>query len=82
LNRMYLLYINPALRARIATRYRLDSLGINSRGSEIFCTVQTGPRAHPASYTMGTRSFPEVKRPGRVVDHPPLAPAKIKERKE
>jgi len=25
---------------------------------------------HPASHTMGTRSFPGVKRPGRGVDHP------------
>jgi hypothetical protein len=27
--------------------------------------------AHPVSYTMGTRSFPGVKWPGRGVDHPP-----------
>ena len=32
--------------------------------------VQTGPGVHPASYTMGTESFPGVKRPGRDVDHP------------
>jgi len=32
--------------------------------------VQTGPEAHPASYTMGTGSFRELKRPGRGVDHP------------
>jgi hypothetical protein len=31
--------------------------------------VHTGPVAHPASYTMGTRSFPGVKRPGRGFDH-------------
>jgi len=37
--------------------------------------VQTGPGAHPSSYTMGTGSFPGVKRPGRgVVIHPFLAP--------
>jgi len=37
--------------------------------------VQTGPGAHPASYTMGTGSLPGVKRPGRGVDHHPhLAP--------
>jgi hypothetical protein len=34
--------------------------------------VQTGPGAHPASYTMGTRSFLGLKRPGRGVDHPPI----------
>ena len=32
--------------------------------------VQTGPGAHPASCTMGTGSFPGVKRPGRGADHP------------
>jgi len=26
--------------------------------------VQTGPGSHPASYAMGTGSFPAVKRPG------------------
>jgi hypothetical protein len=35
--------------------------------------VPTGPGANPTSYTAGTMSFPEVKRPGRGVDHqPPL----------
>ena len=32
--------------------------------------VQTGPVAHPASYVMGTASFPGAKRPGRGTDHP------------
>ena len=36
--------------------------------------VQTGPVGHPASYTMGTGSFPGVKRPGRGVDQPPHPP--------
>jgi hypothetical protein len=39
--------------------------------------VQTGPGAHPASRTMGSGSFPEVKRPGRGVDHPPSSSAEI-----
>ena len=44
-------------------------------GARISAPVQTGSEAQPASYTMGTGSFPEVKRPGRGVDHPPhLAP--------
>jgi hypothetical protein len=34
--------------------------------------VQTGTAAHPASYTMVTGYFLEVKRPGRAVDHPPI----------
>jgi len=42
--------------------------------------VQTGPRAHPASYAMGTWSFPGVKWPGRGVDRPPPSSAEVKER--
>ena len=46
-----------------ATRYGLDGPGIESRwGARFFAPVQTGPGAHPASYTMGTRRlFPEGK---------------------
>ena len=33
--------------------------------------IQTGPGAYPASCTMGTGSFPWVKRPGGGADHPP-----------
>ena len=56
----------------IGTRYGLDGPGIESLWGAIFSTpVQTGPGAHPSSYTMGTGSFPGVKRPGRGVDHPP-----------
>jgi hypothetical protein len=52
-----------------ALRYGLDGLGIESRwGARFLAPVQTGPGAHPASYTVGTGSFPEVKRPGRGVD--------------
>jgi len=35
-----------------------------SVGARFSTPVQTGPGAHPASYTMGTRSFSGVKRPG------------------
>ena len=64
-----------------ATRYGLDGLGIESRWKVRFSApVQTGPEAHPASYTMGTRSFLGEKRPGRGVDHPPLPSAEAKER--
>jgi len=37
--------------------------------------VQIGSEVHPASYTMGTGSFPMVKRPGRGVEHPPQSSA-------
>jgi len=45
----------------IATGYRLDGLGIEFRWGRDFLPVQTGPGAHPASYTMGTESFPGIK---------------------
>jgi len=38
--------------------------------------------AHPASCTMGTGSFPGVKRPGRCVDNPRTSSAEVKERVE
>ena len=40
-------------------------------GARFSAPVQTGPGAHPASCTMGTGSFPGVKRPGRGADPPP-----------
>jgi hypothetical protein len=54
----------------------------NPVGARFSAPVQTGPGAHPASYTMGTGSFPGVKRPGRGVDHPPLSSAEVKKRVE
>jgi hypothetical protein len=44
--------------------------------------VQSGPGIHPASYTVGTGSFPGVKRQGRGVNHPPASSAEVKERVE
>ena len=49
-------------------------------GATSSAPVQTAPGAHPASYTMGTGSFPGVKRPGRGVDHPPSSSSEVKER--
>jgi hypothetical protein len=51
-------------------------------GVRLSAPVETGPGAHPASYTMGTGSFTGVKRPGRGVDHPPSSSAEVKERAE
>ena len=53
----------------IATRYRLDGLGIESRwgGRDFPYLVQTSPGAHPVSYTMGTWSFPGLKQLGRGI---------------
>jgi len=44
--------------------------------------IQTGPGAHPASYRVGTGSFPGVKQLERGVDHPLLSSTKVKERVE
>ena len=45
----------------IATRYGLEGPGIECR-----VPVETGPGAHPASYTVDIMPFL-----GRAVDHPP-----------
>ena len=68
----------------IATRYGLDGPGIESRwgGLDFPHPSRTDPGAHTASYTVGTGSFPGVKRPGRGVDHPPQSGAEVKERVE
>jgi len=49
---------------------------IESRwGAKFSAPTQTDTEAQPATCTMGTGSFPGVKRPGRGADHPPhLAP--------
>jgi len=50
-------------------------------GGGFSAPVQTDPGAHPASYTMGTGSFPGVKRPRRGVNHQPPSRAEVKERR-
>jgi hypothetical protein len=46
--------------------YGLDGPWIESWWrARFFAHVQTGPGAHPACCTMGTGSFPGVKRPGQ-----------------
>ena len=63
----------------LATRYGLDGPGVESRwGARFFAPVRTGPGARPAFYTIGTESFPGVKRPGAGVDHPPHLTQKLK----
>jgi hypothetical protein len=48
-------------------------------GSRCSAPVQTSPGAQPASYRMGTGSFPRIKRPGRGVDHQTTSSAEVKE---
>jgi hypothetical protein len=66
----------------IATRYGLDGSGDRfTMGARFFAAVQTGPGAHPASYTMGTGSLPRGYS-GRGVElttHPHLVPRLKKE---
>ena len=57
----------PGSSVGIATSYRLDGLGIETRwGTRFSSPVQTGPEAHPASCKMGTGFIPGV-RSGRGV---------------
>jgi hypothetical protein len=55
-----------------ATCYRL--------GGGFSTPIQAGTGAHPASYTMGTRSFLGVKRPERGTEHRTSSSADVKER--
>jgi len=51
-------------------------------GARFSAPVRTGPGAHPASYTMGTGSFPGVKLLGHGIEHPPPSRAKVEGRVE
>jgi hypothetical protein len=52
----------PGSSVAIATGYGLDGPGIEYRWEARFSApVQTGLGAHPASYTVGTATFPGVK---------------------
>jgi hypothetical protein len=70
----------------IATHYGLRGGGGGGSGDRIpagarlSAAVQTSPGAYPASCTMGTGSFPWVKRPGRGVDHIPPSSTEDEER--
>jgi hypothetical protein len=67
----------------IAIRFGMDGPRIESRWEARFSApVQIGPGASPVSYTMGTESFPGVKRQKRGIDHPRQSSAEVKERVE
>ena len=61
---------------RLATGWTVR--GSNPVGARLSATVQNGPGAHPASYTIGTVFFQGVKRPGRGVDHTPHLVPRLK----
>jgi hypothetical protein len=72
----------PGSSVGIATGYGMDGPGIESRWeARFFAPIQTGPRAHPASCTMGTDSFPGVKsgRDVTLIPHPLLVQLVMKE---
>ena len=54
--------------------------GSNPDGARFSEPVQTGPGAHPASYKIGTGTFPGVKWKRRDADDPPPSSAEVKER--
>jgi hypothetical protein len=57
--------------------------GSNPAGERDFNALfQSGYGAHPTSYTVGTLSFPGIKRPGHGIDHPTPPSAEVKERVE
>jgi len=61
----------------------IETRGWKVLGGVILRTRPDCPGVHPVSYTMGTGSLaPDVKRPGRGVDHPPQSSAEVKEKKE
>jgi hypothetical protein len=62
--------------------FALSSHYASPWGARFNAPVQTDSEAHPASYKMGTESFPGVTQPKRGVDHPPPSSAKGKERVE
>jgi len=56
--------------------------GSSPGGARFSAPLQTGRGAHPAPYTVGTGSFPGVKRPRSGVDHPPPSSAEVQEKVE
>ena len=72
-------YISIYIYIYISINCCINKIAVEARFST---PVQTGPGAHPASYTMGTGSFPGVKRPGRGIDNPPPSITEVKEKVE
>ena len=68
-------YVGRNSSVDIATGYGLYGPGFESRWG-FSAPVKTGPRAHPASCTMGTGSLPGVKsgRGVTLTPHPLLVP--------
>jgi hypothetical protein len=61
---------------RLATGWTVR--GSNPGGGEIFRTRPSPPWSPPSLLYNGYRGFPEVKRPGRGVDHTPPSSAEVR----
>jgi hypothetical protein len=78
--RLHFYVKGPGLLSRYSDSLRAGRFGYRIQlGKRFSATAQNGPGANPASYTMGTGSFPGIKRPRRGVDHPPSSSAEVKE---
>ena len=75
-------WIGPGSVISVATGYRLDGLGIESWWGRDFPQLSRRPGAHPASWTMGTWSFPGIKNGWgmTLTPHPLLVPWSRKSR--
>jgi hypothetical protein len=68
----------PRQRSRYSDWLRAGQSGERiPSGARVSAPVQIGPGAHPASCTIGTGSFPGVKRPGCRFDGPPTSSAEV-----
>jgi hypothetical protein len=55
---LYTFYVGQDSSVGIATRCGMEGAGIESRWvRDFFAPIQTGPGAHPTSYTVGTESL-------------------------
>ena len=77
------IYVGQDSAVGIATCFRLDGPGIESRwGARFSAPIHMGPGADPTSYTVGSRYFPGVNWQGCGVDHPPPSSTEVEGRVE
>jgi hypothetical protein len=75
---LYLVSVGRDSSVGIVTCNGLDDPDRIPVGGNIFLTRPDRAWDSPASYTMGTGTFPAVKRQGRGVDHPPHLSPRLK----
>ena len=78
---LYVLIYGPGSSVGIATELQAGRSGDRIPMGRDFPPVQTGPGANPASCTVGTGSFPEVKydRGVTLTTHPPSSAVVMEE---